>query len=330
MDKPIWSREAAQSWYQKQPWLVGCNFIPSNAINQLEMWQAETFDLDTNARELGWAAALGFNTMRVYLHDLAWQQDRDGFFSRLGGFLEVCRSLSIRPILVFFDDCWDRDPKAGLQPQPKAGVHNSGWVQSPGIKTLGDPSSWGRLQDYIRDTLTVFGHDERILMWDLYNEPGNNKQNEASLPLLRAVFDWAWAVRPMQPLTAGVWYNNKTLSAFQLESSDIISFHDYEPVEHLEAQINLLKSHQRPLICTEYMARPRGSLFATHLPVFKREKVGCVNWGLVSGKTNTIFQWEQPLPNAAEPPLWFHDIFRQDGSPYDCAEIEAIKTQTGR
>jgi hypothetical protein len=330
MEKPIWNRETAQSWYQKQPWLVGCNYIPSNAINQLEMWQAETFDIKTNRRELTWAASLGFNTVRVYLHDLVWQGDRDGFFKRIGQFLDICHSVSIRPIFVFFDDCWNRDPQPGPQPQPKPGVHNSGWVQSPGIKTIENPSSWGRLQEYVCDTLRVFGRDDRILMWDLYNEPGNKQQDEISLPLLRAVFDWAWSIRPDQPLTAGLWYGNAALNAFQLESSDVISFHNYEPLDNLEAQINRLKVYQRPLICTEYMARPRGSLFATHLPLFKRENVGCVNWGLVSGKTNTIFQWEKPLPDVAEPPLWFHDIFRQDGTPYDPAEIEAIKAHVIR
>ncbi len=63
-----WSANKAKEWYAKQGWLKGSNFQPSTAINQLEMFQAETFDTAAINRELGWAQGLGFNVMRVYLH----------------------------------------------------------------------------------------------------------------------------------------------------------------------------------------------------------------------------------------------------------------------
>src|SRR5437762_6188135 len=99
-----WSPEKAAAWYKEQPWLVGCNFLPSTAINQLEMWQADTFDPKTIDRELGWAASIGMNTCRVYLHDLAYEQDPAGFKERLSQFLVICKRHGIRPVLVFFDD----------------------------------------------------------------------------------------------------------------------------------------------------------------------------------------------------------------------------------
>ena len=82
-----WSETEANAWYDAQPWRVGCNFVPSTAINQLEFWSADSFDAPTLERELGWAHDVGFDTLRVYLHDLAWTQDPTGFLDRLDHFL---------------------------------------------------------------------------------------------------------------------------------------------------------------------------------------------------------------------------------------------------
>jgi hypothetical protein len=332
-----WSIEKANEWYARQPWLTGCNFIPSNAINQLEMWQAETFDPAAIDRELGWAAELGFNTVRTFLHDLLWEADPQGFKQRIDCFLDIAARHGIRPMLVFFDDCWNLNACLGAQPAPKPGIHNSGWVQSPGqVVVNADPSSWERLERYVKDILTTFVNDERILLWDLYNEPGNSGNGSKSLPLLQSVFEWARDVNPSQPLTAGIWFDNKELNKFQLAASDVITFHNYHPADRLECEIAELELYGRPIICTEWMARTTGSLVASNLPVFAARKVGCINWGLVSGKTNTIFAWQDinnPMSridlsspdDCDEPKVWFHDLFRPDGTPYDPAEIEAFK-----
>jgi hypothetical protein len=333
-----WSIEKANEWYARQPWLVGCNFIPSNAINQLEMWQAETFDPATIDREMRLAAGIGFNTVRTYLHDLAWEADPSGFKQRINHFLEIADWYRIRPILVIFDDCWNPNPKIGVQPTPKPGIHNSGWVQSPGLEVVNCEAAWGRLEEYVSDIIGAFANDERLLFWDLYNEPGNSGNGEKSLPLLQAVFKWARSVNPVQPLSAGVWFDNKALNDFQLAASDVVTFHNYLPADNLERQIADLKAYERPLICTEWMARTCGSLVSTNLPVFSREKVGCLNWGLVSGKTNTIYQW-QIMPDLTGSPawftgqiagqnVWFHDLFIADGTPYDQNEIEMFKKFT--
>lgn len=324
-----WTAEKANKWYAAQPWLVGANFLPSTAINQLEMWQAASFDTATIARELGWAAGLGMNVMRVYLHDLAWKADPSGFKDRMDRFLQIASSKKIRALFVFFDDCWNPDAKTGIQPAPKPGIHNSGWVRSPVISVHNDSTQWGYLKEYVTDVLTRFANDSRILMWDLYNEPGNSGYNLTSLPLLEKIFSWAWAVRPSQPLTCGTWYDNKTFNEFQLANSDVLTFHNYNDAVNLEKDIAAKKSLGRPLICTEYMARTRGSRFQTHLPVFKKNKVGAINWGLVAGKSNTIYQWDTPIPDGSEPAVWFHDIFRKDGTPYDKAETDFIRTVTG-
>ena len=331
-----WSIERANQWYARQPWLVGCNFIPSNAINQLEMWQAETFDPSMLDRELGWAAGIGFNTVRTFLHDLAWEADAEGFKQRINCFLDIASRHGIRPMLVIFDDCWNADPKIGPQPAPKPGVHNSGWLQSPGVAVVNrGPAAWTRLEAYVNDIIGSFANDERILVWDLYNEPGNSSNGEKSLPLVRAVFEWARAINPSQPLTVGVWFDNAALNEFQLATSDVITFHHYWEPDKLECEIAKLKTYGRPVICTEWLARTCGSLVGSNLPVFAREKIGCYNWGLVAGKTNTIYQWKElnpvqaPIDVTVGPQVWFHDLLCADGTPYDATEIEIFRKLTG-
>jgi hypothetical protein len=321
-----WDVDKANAWYLAQPWIVGCNFIPSTAINQLEMWQTETFDMATIERELGWAADMGMNTVRVYLHDLAWDLDTAGFKSRLDHFLQQAANRGIRSILVIFDDCWNANPKTGRQPEPLPGVHNSGWLQSPGVSAVNNPATWARLGNYVRDVIGTFRQDDRILMWDLYNEPGNSQQDERSLPLLREVFEWARSSQPSQPLTTGLWTDNTSLNVFQVEASDVITFHNYNVPEHLAARIAQLRQYERPLICTEWLRRGHSDV-ATCLPVFFREHVGCCNWGLVNGKTQTIYPWGS-VTGATVPAVWFHDLLRQDGSPFDPEEVRLFRTLT--
>ncbi len=326
----IWPAEQAATWYAQQKWVVGCNFIPSNAINALEMWQADTFDPVIIHRELSLAESLGMNTVRVYLHNLDWETDAEGFKERIGIFLNLAEIHRIKVIFVLFDDCWNENPQPGEQPDPMPGIHNSGWLQAPGKERLLNPATWGPLEGYTKDILSSFDHDERILMWDLYNEPGNSGYLLQSMPLLQKVFEWAWAVRPSQPLTSAPWHPEFTeLNAFQLDSSDVITFHNYLDSANLEAEIVGLQKRGRPIICTEYMARVLNSRFETHLAIFKRYNVGAINWGLVSGKTNTIYAWDTPMPDGAEPKLWFHDIFHKDGTPYKTEETELIKSLTG-
>ena len=326
----IWTATQSNDWYNKQPWLVGCNFIPSTAINELEMWQAETFDSKTIDRELGWAQDLGFNVVRVYLHNLAWETDKEGFKKRIREFLTITEKHKIKVLFVLFDDCWLPDPKPGRQPEPIPGVHNSGWLRAPGPAIVGDVEKWDVLELYVKDILIQFRNDNRILMWDLYNEPGNSDMTEISFPFMQEIFRWAWSVRPSQPLTCATWNGGekfKRYNDFQLQNSDVITFHNYSDAKNLQAEILRLQKHGRPLICSEFMARTNNSTFEKNLPVLKKYKVGAINWGLVSGKTNTIFPWGSK-EGTPEPAVWFHDIFRKDGSAFSEKEVKMIKELT--
>lgn len=348
---PRWSEAKAQQWYAAQPWLVGANFLPADAINQLEMWQAATFNIAEIDKELGWAEGLGMNTMRVFLHDQLWQQDAPGFQKRIDTFLTIAAKHHIRPVFVLFDSCWDPEPKLGPQRPPIPGVHNSGWVQGPGTKALEDPSEYPRLKTYVEGVIAAFANDDRILAWDLWNEPDNQgggnyddrepkHKKELVAKLLPQVFTWARAAHPSQPLTSGIWagaawdepVNLNAVERTQLEESDIISFHNYGWPEDFAARVHQLERYHRPLICTEYMARPMGSTFDTILPLGKQLHVAMINWGFVQGKSQTWIPWDSwKRPYVEEqPPVWFHDVLYPDGRPYREHEAELLRNLTGR
>ena len=345
----IWTNKQANEWYSQQPWLVGANFLPSTAINELEMWQAETFDTATIAREFKWASSLGMNTMRIFLHDLAYQQDPQGFKKRIEMLLRIASRYGIRPLFVLFDSCWDPFPHKGKQHDPAPYLHNSGWVQSPGADALKDTLQYPRLKKYVTDIVSFFRNDKRVLGWDAWNEPDNTNDksygrfepyNKVELVqnLLKKVFVWVRSANPSQPITSGIWAGNwvshdslRAIEKLMIEQSDIISFHNYGAADDFEKCINQLQHYQRPIICTEYMSRGNGSFFETSLPIAKKYKVAAFNWGLVDGKMQTIYPWDSwQVKYTSEPALWFHDIFRTDGTPYKKAEVDFIKTITQR
>jgi hypothetical protein len=355
VSQPVqWSEQKANDWYAQQPWLVGSNYIPKSAINQLEMWQEPTFDPAEIDKELTWAEAMGMNTMRVFLHDLLWQQDAAGFEKRIQQFLTIAARHHIRPMFVLFDSCWDPSPRLGPQHPPIPGVHNSGWVQSPGALALADPKQYPRLKAYVVEVVGAFANDGRILAWDIWNEPGGvsdetypNEELKAKekialvTALLPQVFEWAREANPIQPLTSGVWDvdtssdsgNLGEIQQIQLRESDIITFHNYGWPESFKAEVIWLKQrYNRPVICTEYMARGNGSTFDGSLPVAKKYHVGAINWGLVAGKTQTYLpwdSWQRPYVEM-QPTIWFHEVFKQDDTPYRQREVDLIRELTGR
>jgi len=346
-----WPEQKAQAWYAQQPWLVGSNYVPRSAINQLEMWQAATFDPAQIDQELGWAESMGMNTMRVFLHDLPWEEDAAGFRKRIDEFLATASRHHIRPLLVLFDSCWDPLPHLGPQHPPTPGVHNSGWVQSPGAAALADERQYPRLKAYVQGVVGAFAKDDRVLAWDVWNEPGAD--NLGSYPrqelkgkaarvtaLLPQVFAWAREAGSTQPLTSGVWAVDTSpdgadlgpLQQIQLRESDIVTFHNYTWPEHFRRQVSWLKKYNRPVICTEYMARSVGSTFDTVLPIAKQERVGAMNWGFVAGRTQTYLPWDswQHPYVLDQPSVWFHEVLRNDGTPYRPAEVELIRQLTGK
>ncbi len=341
-----WSRDRANRWYQAQGWLVGANYITSTAVNQLEMFQPGTYDPQRIDTELGWASLCGFNTVRVFLHDQLWAQDHLSFQLRLEQFVAIAARNGIKPLFVLFDSCWDPFPKPGPQREPVPGVHNSRWVQSPGAEHLDDRRYRRILYDYVTGVLTQFRDDDRILGWDLWNEPDNparryrqverEDKQERVAELLPQVFRWARAVAPQQPLTSAVWRDDwedpdeapesrSAIADIQLDNADVITFHCYGDAVTFEGRIAELSAMRRPILCTEYLARPLGSTVDGILPIAKRHNVGALNWGLVAGKTQTYLPWDSwEQPYTTPPTVWFHDLLQADGRPYQDTEIQLL------
>ena len=354
-----WTEERAWQWHSENGWMVGTNFNPSTSINQLEFWQEDTYDPETIERELEWSAELGMNMHRVYLHNLLWDQDSIGFLERVDNYLNISESKDIKTLFVLLDDVWHPVPKLGKQPEPIPFVHNSGWVQAPGSEILGDSSRHDELKNYVKGVISHFADDKRVVGWDLYNEPDNvassdpenlvnninfrglNRGPEVkekhiySLSLLKKIFMWAREVNPSQPLTVGLWKDSETwndidnLSAidrFAISNSDVISFHAYGDLEETRKKIEDLEKFNRPLLCTEYLARGEQNTFQIMLPLFKEKEIAAVNWGFVAGKTNTAFPWSSwQVEFDSLPKIWHHDIYLPDKTPYDEKEIAFLK-----
>lgn len=342
-----WTPERARAWYDSVGWVIGANFVPSSASNELEMWQAATWDPATIDRELGWAQQLGMNTMRVYLHDMLWTQDSTGFLRRMDQFLALADTRGIRPVFVLFDAVWDPFPKAGRQREPYPFLHNSTWVQSPGFEILTDYERHDSLRPYVQGVIRRFGRDRRVLAWDVFNEPDNinrsayfvyepRNKGEYSLALMKKAFAWARAAGVTQPLTAAPWKGDFVdttrmlpISKWMLENSDIITIHSYDSLPRTQELVAAVRRYDRPVIISEYMARPNGSRFGTHLPWLASERVGAINWGFVNGRSQTIYPWDTWTREYTAPPTeWFHDVFQTDGRPYDSTETALIRRLT--
>lgn len=352
-----WTTSEAKAWWDAKPWICGFNFLPSSAVNFLEMWYPETFDLPGIERELGWAGVIGFNAVRVNLHSLVWQHDRDGLFERLDAFMDVAAKNGMETVPCLFDDCGfgGTEPVYGPQPDPVPGIHNSRAVASPGRDTVVDPTRRPMLESYVRDVVRTFRNDGRVLFWDIYNEPGNRMEfvtggfsryggdlDPHSLYLMEQAFGWSREETPDQPMTVAAWTTplpGEDAHPYQTEidrsallHSDIATFHAYWKAEHVERFIDYLTVLDRPMLCTEWMARAVDSKIDDQLQLFHDRKIGCFQWGLVQGRTQTHLPWPADLVRAhggsSDASIWFHDLLYPDGRPYDEDEVAKISDLT--
>ncbi|PLR38272.1 1,4-beta-xylanase [Chimaeribacter coloradensis] len=350
-----WPAEQAREWYQQQRWGCGFNYLPRTAVNWLEMWQAESFDLLTIEQELRWASRYGYNQLRTNLPFTVWQADRNGLLNRIDRFLAVADACGFQVMLTLLDDCAfsGDEPVTGRQKAPRPGVHNSQAAGSPGRAKVLDPGIWPQIKAYVQDVIGCFGRDARVTVWDLYNEPGNggifcgvNQYAEYddrlaiyALSLMIEVFRWARQAVPRQPLTVAAWHLPDRQACHQafrhpidvaaLHLSDVVSYHAYVDTPGQVALLARLAAFQRPVLCTEWLARHVGSVMEEQLPLFRAQGVACYHWGLVQGKTQTWLPWPGIPPDDTPAGLWFHDVLTPDGQPFSEREM-ALVTRLNR
>ena len=354
-----WSRERAWAWYDRQPWIRGCNYMPASCANRVDQWQTlgakERFEeMD---RELAAAEEIGFNTMRlaVELQGFGvWLAEHDGFMENFERSLELLAKHKMRAIVLLGNDCmrpkriWQL-PKPG--PQPCDLGYHGGRKQSQhgsfpgeiGYSQVDDPVLKPKFYAMCEELMTKYRTDERILFWNLWNEPGNSHREQVSVEPIREMFRLAWRIDPVQPLAADVWYgeygtttNDPNRAQYVAGAlSDIVSYHCYKGFEEHVRIIAKLKRHfQRPMINTEWLARTVHCDVFDNYPLFYLERIGTLNWGLVNGRYQTHEPWEflwkrieQNPRQAAELDMtkWLHDLLRPSLRPYDPREINLIR-----
>ncbi len=355
-----WTKEQINGWYQQQGWMCGFNYLPRTAVNWTDIWQEETFDAATIDEELGWAHAAGYNTLRINLPFIVWQHDRDGLIKRIETFLGIAQKHALRVMLTLMDDCGfsGDEPYLGPQKAPIPGKHNSQAAASPGRDKVCDRHIWSEIERYVRDVIRTFRNDPRIIVWDLYNEPGNRgtfasgtqevfydeKLEHFALELMTQAFVWARDEDPTQPLTVGAWHlpldpdqpDNEIyqhpIDRAALQLSDVVSFHAYIGTAKMVRVLRYAEQFGRPLMCTEWLARHVGSTFEEQLPLMHACNVVPYQWGLVRGKTQTFMPWPVVLQKREDyAHLWFHDVFDEHGIPFRKAEMDLVGrlTQVG-
>lgn len=345
--RDVWTCEQANEWFAKQKYRAGVNYVPSYAINSIEFWQKESYNPKIIDSELALLESLGMNTVRVFLNDLVWKDDPEGFYKRLDNFLEIADKHGAGVMFVFFTNGGKDNGKLGKQDGPN-GTHNSNWRKTPSYSVLGDKSKWGYLEEYVKGVVSRYANDKRVLVWDIYNEPGHIKSphvkggganlseedvqrlRKMSLDFLEATAQWARSCNPSQPITYGTFVSDSTphgkmFNNLIYSQSDVISYHSYGNIIRQISRLKEARKHNRPVMCTEWMARPTGSCFNPVLKFLKQNNVWSYSFGLVAGKIET---W-RPSFDLSCPELdsiWYHDIFKADHTPYEPTEVEYIKS----
>ena len=347
-----WSKERAWEWYNSRPWIRGCNYMSADCVNRVDQWQSLHFEerMETTERELALMRELGYNSVRLILEYVVWQKEHDSFLVRFERYISLCDKYGISCMIVLANDCMP--PKTELWKMPDIGeqsydigYHGGRRHSQHGAHNEPAPHFYldnkESREDYfkmVKEIVSLYKDDSRILMWDVCNEIGNSRRRGITLPHIKEMVKMIREINPSQPLTIGAWWAGDDYSfsndedAFALECSDIITYHCYgRYTEHIQI-IKNLKKLGRPLINTEWLARCTGNTVFDNFPLFYLENIGCYNWGFVAGKYQTYepyeghWQWYESDKNAPiDFTKWFHDLYRISHRPYDPRETELIK-----
>lgn len=354
-----WSKERVWKWYNERPWIRGCNYMSRDCANRIDQWQEHGFEerFETTCEELKLAAETGFNSIRIIPEFYVWLKEHDGFMQRLERYVAAADKFGISCMVVFGNDCCP--PKEEALNRLHLGEQHVDWgyhggrkisqhgrFEGAGYSVLDDPETAEKFYEFVREIVEKYKNDERIIIWDVFNEPGNSRRYSMSHLHMKKFFEIIRKIDPIQPLTAGIFsvsgyfdYGKlPEIEKFGLENSDIISYHNYNSYINNVLELKRLKEFERPVINTEWLNRCAGNNVEEMFPLFFLEKVGCYNWGFVAGKYQTYEPWNtiwDDLKSGAEYAKnydftkWLHDLYRPSLNPYNPKEIEIIKTICG-
>ena len=345
-----WSEERIWKWYKARPWMRGCNYMSADCANRVDQWQELGFEerFKTTEEELRLMQQTGFNTVRLILEYVVWKEEHDGFLERFDRYLSLCARYGISCMIVLANDCMP--PKTERWKLPSVGEQMYDWGYHGGKKhsqhsnmhTGPAPHFYldeeATREDYfkmVREIVTRYKDDERVCVWDVYNEPGNSRRESVTAPNLIRMFEIVRECEPSQPLTAGLYrwsYPFSEIEEICIANSDLISYHFYGDFCSHIAYLKHVKALGRPVINTEWLGRCLHNDVFDNFPMFYLEDIGCYTWGFVAGKYQTYEPWEgtwQQYESGAARDVdftkWFHDLYRPNHRPYDPKEIELIK-----
>ncbi len=345
--KNRWTSERAWEWYNARPWIRGCNYMPSDCANRIDMWQTYQFEVHfaTAERELALAESIGFNSMRLILEFPVWDAEHDAFMEHLERYLALLHRHGMTAMLVLANDC--SVPRAAWKPAQLGeqhydiGYHGGRRVSPHGalgelsyLPLDDDPDYRVRYDSFVREVITTYARDERVLIWNLFNEPGNNRA-DLSLSHMERFFAIAREIDPIQPLCAdcfGDYYKEgSSIGERALELSDVVSYHNYNDLDNNIEVLEKIRLVGRPILNTEWLHRIYRNTVESIYPLLYLEKVGAYNWGFVAGKYQTYEPWNGVWErvDAGEDydvTRWQHDLIRPSGRPYDPREIALIKS----
>lgn len=300
-ERKQWTEKQAWDWEKKVGTIIGFN-QPESAYPGM-----------TNLEILRKAADLGFNSVRFWLKG----EDVDAqiaYIKKMADEAESC-GMTISPVLSlqrkYFND--KENEKENLK------------IVEELVKTLIRP----------------FANDERIVIWDIWNEPGfktGDPETFREMGWVEKMVHWCREENLCQPITASIiwdpdrdadvssptWEKRRQVEAMM----DLHNFHSYDCARNFGAEIDytldrIRKISNRPIVCTEAMIRVNGSSVQRTLPVFAREHVHVYLWGLYNNDWNWSVKWGRSTYDAFDP--MFHDFLWADGDAYDAREFPFIK-----
>jgi len=311
---------------------IGSNYTPAYAVNQVQFWH----DFRPAVVEKELAAArkyFGISTLRVYLHDINFFEEKPVFLANLETFLTLCAKHGIQPGFVFFDGCHRHEGIFLDKPtEPVSGFHNGRWAQSPQARDI-EPDNLEKFKPYVQEIIRAHRTDDRVLFWEIHNEPPPGDEYRDRLK--RAGYAWAKEVEPTQPVLN---CEKGPRGWGDCMATDIVDAHVYShahgPLRDL-SDINPAKG----TVFTEAGARWKASRRNFGGPIDMvywlggRRKEGkstpgmYLCWELMVGNSNCRWHWIDK-PGAAEPEIPWCGLLWPDATPVSLAEAEAIRRYT--